>query len=100
VVGSCRWSVPIGWSASDVNVPRDWWPDLVRWRSFLAAQQIPDDCRALLFYVEDAEKTGDWLGYGSKEAYCREGLGIEVELVDWAREGLRISEKTRSATAT
>ena len=61
---------------------------------------IPDNCRAaLLFYVEDAERTGDRLGYGTREPYLRDGLGIDPELADWAREVLRIFEKTRSTTA-
>jgi hypothetical protein len=72
------------------EVPRDWWPDLIQWRRYTTHQQIPKDCRALVFYVKDAEATGDWLGYGSRDAYLRDGLGIPPETVKWALDGLKL----------
>jgi hypothetical protein len=69
------------------TTPRSAWPELVRSRR-LACGSLKIDCRALLFYVEDAAKN-DWLGYPAREDYLRQGLELEPETVAWALDGLR-----------
>lgn len=73
------------------KVPREFWADLIKWRKAIIRDFIPSDCRGLLFYVEDGETTGDWLGFGSREAYLRQGLEIDPKMVDWAVSGLQLA---------
>ncbi|MDO9712374.1 hypothetical protein [Paracraurococcus lichenis] len=72
------------------DLPREWWPELVSWRRITTQRDIPQDCRSLVFYVEDAEATSDWLGYGSRASYLRDGLGVDPAMVDWALAGLKM----------
>lgn len=70
------------------TVPRHQWRDLVRAREMLCNRSLRADCRALVFFVEDAAEN-EWLGYSDRDAYLREGLGLDPELVTWAVDGLR-----------
>jgi hypothetical protein len=57
--------------------------------------QFREDCRMLLFFVDDAAKN-DWLGYGTREKYISDGLGLDLELVPWAIQGLRRIDPDRA----
>lgn len=70
------------------QVPREHWPELLEERQRFCRENVPHDCRLLLFFVEDAAQSG-WLGYQDRDAYVREGLGLDPDLVGWALEGLQ-----------
>jgi hypothetical protein len=70
------------------TIPTSQWPDLVSVRQTHCKIQFREDCRALLFFIDDAAKN-DWLGYGTREKYIKDGLGLDLELVPWAIEGLK-----------
>ena len=70
------------------TVPKEQWRDLVRVREMHCNRSLREDCRALVFYIEDAARN-DWLGFADRETYIREGLGLDPELADWAVDGLR-----------
>jgi hypothetical protein len=57
-------------------------------RQRFCTQYLPKDYRNLIFFVEDGA-ANDWFGVGSSEAYIRDGLGLDPEMVDWAVAGLR-----------
>lgn len=79
------------------TVPKDQWRDLVRVREMHCNRSLREDCRALVFYIEDAAKN-DWLGFGDRDAYVREGLGLDPELVTWAVDGLRRLDGDKAVT--
>jgi len=70
------------------DVPRKRWAELVAARKYHCLGNIPTDCRTLLGLVADAEEF-DWLGYGSRERYMREGLELDPVAVDLAIGFLR-----------
>jgi hypothetical protein len=52
---------------------------------------LPNDCRALLFFIEDGRASGDFMGFGSEERYLRDGLGIDdTDAATWAVRGLQL----------
>lgn len=70
------------------ETPRAQWSDLMEMRRLFCTQYLPKNCRHLLFFVTDGE-ANDWVGYSSREAYLRDGLGLDPDVVDWAVAGLR-----------
>lgn len=70
------------------DIPREQWPELIAERKSFCNGVLPRDCRMLLFFVDDAEKA-DWLGYGSRNNYLHEALGLDPQQVTWAIDGLR-----------
>ncbi len=72
------------------KVPRENWPDLIKWRKAIIRDLIPNDCRGLLLFANDGNESNDWLSYGSREAYLRDGLEMDPGVVDWAVSGLRL----------
>lgn len=70
------------------DVPRSQWDELLLERRTFCSVYLPQDCRNLMFFVEDGA-ANDWLGLGSRERYLREGLGLDPQLVAWALDGLR-----------
>lgn len=70
------------------EVPRSSWGDLISERHQFCTKYLPKDCRLLLFFIEDGA-ANQWLGYGSCERYIVEGLGLDLQMVDWAIQGLR-----------
>jgi hypothetical protein len=71
------------------DVPRSQWPKLILARMGLCHRELRADCRALMFFIEDASHH-EWLGYGDRERYIREGLDLDPSMADWAVEGLRL----------
>lgn len=69
-------------------VPRERWGELVNCRALHCNAGFREDCRALVFYLNDAAEN-DWLGFGSRDAYIRDGLRLKPEIVEWVVEGLR-----------
>lgn len=61
-----------------LDVPREGWPLQISSRR-IGKSEVIYCCSTLIFYVKDAETTGDWIGYGSREAHLRDGLGVEPE---------------------
>ncbi|MBV8737677.1 MAG: hypothetical protein JO007_10535, partial [Alphaproteobacteria bacterium] len=57
-------------------------------RHKFCTKYLPRDCRNLLFFVEDGA-ANQWLGFGSRERYIAEGLGLDPQMVEWALAGLR-----------
>ena len=70
------------------DVPRKRWAELVAARKYHCLGNIPTDCRTLLGLVADAEEF-EWLGYGTRERYMREGLELDPVAVDLAIGFLR-----------
>jgi len=79
------------------TVPRSQWNELLQERRTFCAVYLPQDCRNLMFFVEDGA-TNDWLGLGSRERYIREGLGLDPDVVGWALDGLRQLRPDEAAT--
>jgi len=73
------------------EIPRSRWSELVAARKYHCLGNIPADCRTLLHIVSDAEGC-DWLGYGSRERYMREGLDLDPGAVDLAIGFLRAAD--------
>jgi hypothetical protein len=71
------------------DVPAQEWDTLLDNRR-REVREIGDLCRLPAFSVEDAATTPDWMGFGTRDAYLRHGLGITEDLVAWANEGLRL----------
>ena len=73
--------------APAASLPKDQWDDLVIVRKLWAQSQLPFDCRMLKLVASDAPAMATELGYGTKEAFLREGLQLDPELVsrvvDW-----------------
>ncbi len=76
------------------DVPKSQWGELLSERKTFCNNVIPSDCRMLLFFVDDAEKS-KWLGLGSRERYLREGLGLDPDQVEWAVQGLKTLEPNK-----
>lgn len=70
------------------QVPREQWAELISERRNFCQQVLPSDCRMLLFFVDDAQGS-QWLGYGSRDEYLRNGLGLDPQQVRWAIDGLQ-----------
>lgn len=83
-------AIHVGLSGEEpaAEVPRDQWKELIRTRRTHCNSQLRQDCRALVFFIEDAARNG-WLGYADRESYVREGLGLDPTLVEWAVDGLK-----------
>ena len=77
------------------EVPRDQWPALMEERRRFCKSVFPDDCRLLLFFIEDAQKA-DWLGYGGRSEYLRDGLQLDPEMVELAIKGLELSDPNKA----
>jgi hypothetical protein len=73
------------------ETPREEWSEILYLRRRLCERVLPNDCRALLFFIEDGRASGDFMGYGSEERYLREGLGIaDTDAALWAVRGLQL----------
>jgi len=72
------------------EVPRAQWPLLLRERQRFCRDVMPSDCSLLLFFVEDGARS-DWLGFGSRAAYLKDGLGLDPEMVGLALRGLELT---------
>lgn len=73
--------------APAASLPKDQWDDLVIVRKLWAQSQLPFDCRMLKLVAADAPAMASELGYGTEEAFLREGLQLDPDLVnrvvDW-----------------
>jgi hypothetical protein len=72
------------------EVPREQWALLLEERQRFCREVMPSDCRMLLFFVEDGARS-DWLGFGTRAAYLKDGLGLDPEMVDLALRGLTLT---------
>jgi hypothetical protein len=79
------------------TVPRAQWANLLLERRSYCGVHLPQDCRNLVFFVEDGA-SNDWFGLGSRERYIREGLGLKPDVVGWALDGLRQLRPDEAAT--
>ena len=82
-------------------IPREQWGELVEARRDYCRSAIIGDCRLILDFVKDAQ-TVEWLGHGTRDAYFRDGLGLDPDTVTWAERGLEIvgiSKPVAMATA-
>lgn len=73
------------------DVPRERWGELVTARKYHCLGNIPSDCRTPLRLVADAEGC-EWLGYGTREKYMRNGLDLDPVAVDLAIGFLRAAD--------
>ena len=73
------------------EVPKHLWPELVRERKRFCRERMPDDCRLLLFFIDDAAHS-DWLGFKTRERYLKEGLQLNPEMVELALRGLKLTK--------
>ena len=73
--------------APAASLPKDQWDDLVIVRKLWAQSQLPFDCRMLKLVAAEAPVMASELGYGTEEAFLREGLQLDPDLVnrvvDW-----------------
>jgi hypothetical protein len=76
------------------EVPRAQWSMLIKERVNFCKNVLPSDCRLLLFFVEDAEKSG-WMGFENRDGYLRDGLHLEPEMVELALRGLELSDPNK-----
>lgn len=67
--------------APAASLPRDQWRDLAIVRELWAKSQLPFDCRLLRQVAEDAPLMAPELGYDSPEAFLREELQLDPDLV-------------------
>lgn len=73
------------------ETPRGEWDEILYLRRRLCERVLPNDCRALLFFIEDGRASGDFMGFGSEERYLRDGLGIDdTDAATWAVRGLQL----------
>jgi hypothetical protein len=73
------------------ETPREEWSEILYLRRRLCERVLPNDCRALLFFIEDGRASGDFMGFGSEERYLRDGLGIDdTDAATWAVRGLQL----------
>lgn len=70
------------------EVPRAHWGELLDERRKFCQQIVPQDCRNLLFFIQDGA-ANDWLGFEDRERYIREGLKLDPKMVGWALKGLK-----------
>lgn len=66
------------------------WPELIGEYRFFCKRALPADCRELLRMTNEGKQVG-WAGYGNRDSYVRDGLGLDPQAVNWALEGLRIA---------
>jgi len=64
------------------SLPRDRWRDLAIVRELWAKSQLPFDCRLLRQVAADAPLMAPELGYDSPEAFLREELQLDPDLVN------------------
>lgn len=64
------------------SLPRDQWRDLAIVRELWAKSQLPFDCRLLRQVAADAPLMAPELGYESPEAFLREELQLDPDLVN------------------
>lgn len=64
------------------SLPRDQWRDLAIVRELWAKSQLPFDCRLLRQVAADAPLMAPELGYDSPEAFLREELQLDPDLVN------------------
>jgi len=73
--------------APAASLPKDQWRDLAIVRELWAKSQLPFDCRLLQQVAADAPLMAPELGYDSPEAFLREELQLDPDLVnrvvDW-----------------
>jgi len=74
------------------NVSPDKWFNLMLARRTKIHTRIPYDCRSLLEFVAEADTYRMWehTGHANLDAYIREGLEIDPELLEWAKLGLSV----------
>jgi hypothetical protein len=72
------------------DVPPEKWFNLMLARRSAVHVRIPYDCRSLLNYVSEAEEFRMWeqTGHADLQAYIRDGLNVDPELLEWAKLGL------------
>lgn len=68
--------------APAASLPRDQWRDLAIVRELWAKSQLPFDCRLLRQVAADAPLMAPELGYDSPEAFLREELQLDPDLVN------------------
>lgn len=64
------------------SLPKDQWRDLAIVRELWAKSQLPFDCRLLRQVADDAPLMAPELGYDSPEAFLREELQLDPDLVN------------------
>jgi hypothetical protein len=83
----------VEWADNLSDVDPDLWPELVEEYRFFCERRLPADCRSLLRMISEGEKAG-WAGFGDRERYLREGLGLGAGATEWALLGLRLAGKS------
>lgn len=68
--------------APAASLPKDQWRDLAIVRELWAKSQLPFDCRLLRQVADDAPLMAPELGYDSPEAFLREELQLDPDLVN------------------
>jgi Arc/MetJ-type ribon-helix-helix transcriptional regulator len=71
------------------NVPRERWRYLMQKRRSFLKSKLPFDCRALLQFVDEAERMYEQLGFSDADDFIRNGLELDPQQVNWAVDGLR-----------
>src|SRR5215831_13259885 len=77
------------------ETPRKQWPLLIGERQNFCRKIFPRDCRMLLFFIEDGAAS-DWMGFGNREVYLRDGLQLDPATVDLAMRGLKLTDPNKA----
>lgn len=70
------------------QVPVKKWPDLL-WARRQEVKSLRQATKLVVFVLDDAATTDNWLGHGTRAEYL-DALGISEELIAWARDGLSL----------
>lgn len=80
------------------SLPKDQWRDLAIVRELWAKSQLPFDCRLLRQVAADAPIMAPELGYDSPEAFLREELQLDPDLVNRVVGWLEQEQPTEPVT--
>jgi hypothetical protein len=80
----------VEWQDNLSDVAPELWTELIGQYRFFCERCLPTDCRSLLRMISEGEKVR-WAGYGNRDRYLYQGLGLVPDAVDWALQGLRIT---------
>jgi len=77
------------------DIPAAQWPLLIEERRNFCRDVFPDDCRMLMFFVDDASRA-QWLGFKNREDYLSHGLGLNPQVVALALRGLQLTDPNKA----
>jgi hypothetical protein len=89
LLGAASITRGVEWRDNLNQVPREDWPELLGEYQEFCQRVLPRNCRELLRLISSGADV-EWAGFGSREAYIRDGLGLEPRAAEWAARGLQL----------